>query len=63
MVGLFKPIEPKRGYLRQYAPLVGYAGGKYPVEGADAVGADQQELIADVIDIAYFAAADGQITD
>ena len=51
----------KAADLRQHAALVGNAGGQHPVERADAVGADQQQLVAQVVDIADFAAADLQI--
>ena len=35
--------------------LVGNAGGQHPIERAEPVGADQQEPIAQVVNVAHFA--------
>ena len=61
VIGLAQPLEPERADLRQHATLVGNAGGQDPVEGADAVGADQQQLVAQVVNVADLAAADRQV--
>ncbi len=61
VVRLVQTVEPEGADLGEHAPLVGNAGGQHPVEGADAVGADQQQFVAQVVDIAHFAAADGQV--
>ena len=58
MVGLAEQVEPEGGDLRQHAALVGDARRQDPVERADPVGADQQKLIAQVVDVADLAAAD-----
>jgi hypothetical protein len=41
------------------AALVGDAGGQHPVEGADAVGGDDDEAVAKVVDVADLTAAAG----
>ncbi len=60
MVRLAEQIEPESGNLGQHPPFVRDAGGQYPVEGADAVRADQQKAIAQIVDIAHLAAVDRQ---
>jgi hypothetical protein len=39
-------LEPKKAQLVEYPSLVGDSIGHHPVEGADAIGAYDQEAIA-----------------
>ena len=55
VVRLAQLREPEGGDLRQQPPLVRDGGGQNPVEGADPVGADQQQAIAQVVNIPHFA--------
>ena len=50
-------LEPEPGKLRQHLPLVRYAGAEHVVERGDAIGGDDQQLVADLVDIANLAAA------
>ena len=50
-------VEPERRQLRQHLALVGDAGAQHVVEGGDAVGGDQEQRIAQVVDVAHFAGA------
>ena len=50
----------KAAICGQHPPLVGDAGGQDPVERAEPVGADQQEPVAQVVDVADLAAPHGQ---
>ena len=50
-------IEPEQGKLGEDASLVGDAGGQDVVEGRDAVGGDEKQLlIVDGVDVADLAA-------
>ena len=50
-------IEPEQGNLAEDASLVGDAGGQNVVEGGDAVGGDEKQLlVADGVDVAHLAA-------
>ena len=50
-------IEPEQGNLGQDAALVGNAGGQNVVEGGDAVGGDEEQLlVAEAVHIAHLAA-------
>ena len=60
MVRLAEQLEPEGGDLRQHPPLVGNAGRQHPVEGADPVGADQQQAVAQIVNVAHLPAADRQ---
>ena len=60
MVRHVEPLEPEAAQLRQHAALVGDAARQHPVERADAVGAHQQQPVAQVVNIANLSAADGQ---
>jgi hypothetical protein len=51
-----KIIEPETADLRQHPPLIGNTVGHYPVESADAVGTDHQQLVAQIVDISHLAA-------
>ena len=53
---LVEAVEPEATELRQHAAFLRDAGGENPVEGADAIGAHQEEAIAEVVDVANFAA-------
>ncbi len=48
-------VEPENGKLGQDLALVRDAGGKNVVECRDAVGSDNQKLLANAINIAHFA--------
>ena len=54
MVRLAEQLEPEGGDLRQNPPLVGDGRRQHPIEGADPVGAHQQEAVAEIINIATF---------
>ena len=56
-------VEPEAAELCEDAAFVGNAAGEDPVEGADAVGAYQEQAIAEVVDVADFAAADGECVE
>ncbi len=47
-----RPVEPERGDLRQDLPLVGDAGSEHVVEGRNAIGCDDEELVAEIVDVA-----------
>ena len=49
--------EPEDGDLVEDLSLVGDAGREDDVERGDAVGGDEQERVAEVVDVADFAAA------
>ncbi len=59
MVGRPQVIEPEGAQRREHAALVGDAGRQHPVEGADAVGADQQQAATQIVDVAHLAASHG----
>ena len=61
VIGLTEQVEPEGGDLRQHPPLVGDSAGQDPVEGADPIGAHQQEPVAQVVNIPHFAASHGQV--
>ena len=63
MMGLVQLPEPESAELRQYPPLVGNSVGQHEVEGADPIGADQQQPVAQVVNIPYFAAANRPIVE
>ena len=50
-------VEPEQGDLGQDASLVRDAGGENVVEGGDAVGGDEQQMVVvEGVDVADFAA-------
>ena len=53
--GACEEVEPEFRYLRQDDSFVGDRVGHDDVEGAEAVGGYDQELVAEVVDVAYFA--------
>ena len=55
MVAYAEFLEPKSGDLREHFPLVGNAGRKHPIKGAQPVGADQEQIFAQVVNISNFS--------
>ena len=49
-------LKPEFRSLIQGFSLVGNAGGENPVESADTIGTNEQDVIAEVIDVAHFTA-------
>ena len=52
-------LEPEGAQAGQDAPLVGDAVGHDPVERTDAIGGDQEQPIAQVVDVADLAPPPG----
>ena len=50
-------VEPEGRQLREDLALVGDAGAQHVVERRDAIGGDQQQRVAQVVDVAHFAGA------
>ena len=50
-------LEPERRQLRQDLALVGNARAEDVVERRDAIGRDDEQVVADLVDVADFAAA------
>ena len=63
VIGHLQKVEPKQSQLRKDAALVGNAGRQHPVEGADAIGRDDDEAIAEVVNVAHFPATTGDAGD
>ena len=55
MVRHFQLVEPESGHLVQNGALAGNPAGQHPVKGTDPVRADEQERIAEIINVPYFA--------
>ena len=51
--------EPERGDLGQHFALVRYAGAEHVVERGDAIGGDDQQLVAEIVDVADLARSIG----
>ena len=51
-------LEPERRQLGEDAALVGNAGAEHVIERGDAIGRDQDQVIAGGVDVADLAAAD-----
>ena len=51
-------IEPEERQGRQHAALVRNGGRQHPVKGADAIGRDNHQTIAEVVHVAHLAATD-----
>ncbi len=49
--------EPEGRQLRQHAALVGDARSKHVVERRDAIGRDDQQMVAEIVHVADFSAA------
>ena len=60
MVGDLQAIEPESTQSCQDAPLVGNAVGQHPIERTQTIGRDQKKPIAQIINVAYLAAALGK---
>ena len=58
MVGNYgaQKIEPEERHLVSTRPFSGNALGQDAVEGRDAVGGDDEQVVADAVDIAHLAA-------
>src|SRR5262245_49653662 len=56
MVRDLQEVEPEQRHVRKDAPLVGNAGRQHPVEGADAVRGNDDEPVAEIVNIAHLAA-------
>ena len=50
-----RPLEPERGDLRQDLALVGNARAEHVVERRDAIGGDDEQAIAEIVDVADLA--------
>ena len=55
-----RPLEPERGDLRQHFALVGNAGAEHVVERRDAIGGDDEQTIAEIVDVADLALTIGR---
>ena len=53
------PPEPERGDLRQHFPFVRDAGTEHVVEGRDAIGRDDDEAVAEVVNVPDLASTIG----
>ena len=51
-------IEPEEGDLGEDVAFAGDAGGEDVIKGGDAVSGDEEEVIADGIEVADFTAAE-----
>ena len=49
-------IEPERGQLRENFALVGTSGSEDVIEGGDAIGGDDEQVRAEIVDVANLAA-------
>ena len=49
--------EPERRELREHLALVRDARAEDVVEGGDAIGRDDQQLVAEIVDVAHLAAS------
>src|SRR5687767_65883 len=54
---LSEAVEPEIRDLREDRPLVRDAGRQHDVERGDAIGGDEEVAVAEVVDVAHFAAA------
>jgi hypothetical protein len=54
------PVEPERRDLRQDLALVGNAGTEDVVEGRDAIARDDEQAVAELVDVADFALTIGR---
>ena len=53
-------VEPERRNLREHLALVGDAGAEHVVERRDAIGGDDQQAVAEVVEVADLALAIGR---
>jgi hypothetical protein len=56
MVWHFEKVEPEPAHARENAALVRDARRQNPIEGADAIAGDDDEPVAQIVDIAHLAA-------
>src|SRR5262245_38974959 len=63
MVGDAESIEPEERQAGEHPALVGNARRQHPVEGADAVGGDDYELVAQVVYVPHLAAPARETAD
>ena len=54
-----RPVEPERGDLGEDLALVGDARAEHVVEGGNAIGRDDQQAIAEIVDIANLSLSIG----
>src|SRR3974390_3246828 len=52
-----KKIEPEERELREDAALVGDGSGHDDIEGGEAIGSDEEEAVAEIVNVAHFAAS------
>jgi len=57
VLGVAEAAEPEDRDLVEDFSFVGDAGREDDIEGGDAVGGDEEERVAEVVDVAYFSAA------
>jgi hypothetical protein len=57
VLDLVEPVEPEVRDLREDRSLVGDARREHDVECGDPIGRDEEVLVAEIIDVADFAAA------
>ena len=64
MVGndVLQQIEPEERKLREDAPLVGNRRGQNDVKGRKAVRRDDQQLVAEIVDVPHLPARGGRQT-
>ena len=48
-------VEPIGRHLREYGSLVGYRLGQDAIEGTDAIARNEQQVIAQFVDLADFS--------
>jgi hypothetical protein len=51
-----QPLEPEASQCSEDAPLVRDGRWQNPIEGTDAIGGDNDEAIAQIVDVPNFAA-------
>ena len=61
MVRHVEQVEPEIADLREHPTLVGNPCGQHPVESADSVRRDDQQRLAQVVDVAHLAPFQGQV--
>ena len=53
---VLQQIEPEQRKLRQHAAFVGYSGGQHHVERRQPVRRDDQQPVAEIVNVAHLAA-------
>src|SRR5436305_1124297 len=59
MIGDVQPAQPEERHRGQDAALVGDRCRQHPIKGADAIGGDDDQAVAEVVDVADFALSPG----